>query len=108
MLMTVYTCASLVRVFVDNAQYFKNETVFNFVRGTNVYIELLPTYSPNLNLIERVWRLMKKIVRGNYFIETFKEFKKEILKFLEELPSRYANEVETLLSENFQIIELSN
>lgn len=108
MVMTVYACASLVRVFVDNAQYFKNETVFNFVRGTNVYIELLPTYSPNLNLIERVWKLMKKVVRANWFIETFKDFKSEIIKFLDELPSRYANEVETLLSENFQIIELSN
>ncbi len=108
MLMMVYACASLVRVFVDNAPYIKNKKVFKFVRGTNVYIELLPTYAPNLNLMERVWKLMKKVVRGNFFIETFKEFKNEILKFLEELPSRYFNELETLLSENFQIIELSN
>lgn len=107
MLISVFTCASLIRIITDNAPYIKNKKVFKFIKGSNVYLELIPPYAPNLNLMERVWRLMKKVIRGNYFIETFKEFKKEILKFLEELPSRYANEVETLLSENFQIIELS-
>ena len=56
---------------------------------------------------ERVWKLMKKVVRGNFFIATYKEFRNEILKFFIELPSRFSNELETLLSENFQIIELS-
>ena len=107
MLLEFYAGASLVRIFADNAKYIKNKKVFKFVRGTNIYIDFIPPYAPNLNLIERVWKLMKKVVRGNHFIETFSEFKKEILKFLEELPSQFSNELETLITENFQIIELS-
>jgi len=107
MLLEFYAGASLVRIFADNAKYIKNEKVFKFVRGTNIYIDFIPPYAPNLNLIERVWKLMKKVVRGNHFIETFSEFKKEILKFLEELPSQFSIELETLITENFQIIELS-
>ena len=108
LLLQVYASAFHVRIFADNAKYVKNSKIFKFVRGTNIYIDFIPPYAPNLNLIERVWKLMKKVVRGNYFIETFKEFKKEILKFFVELPSLYINKLETLLSENFQIIELSN
>jgi len=108
MLMIAYPFASLIRIITDNASYIKNKHVFKFVRGKKIFIEAIPPYAPNLNLMERVWKLMKKVIKANRFIETFKEFKKEILKFLAELPSRFSNELETLLSENFQIIELSN
>ena len=108
MLIIAYPFASLIRIITDNAPYIKNKHVFKFVRGKKIFIDAIPPYAPNLTLMERVWKLMKKVVRGNFFIETFKEFKNEILKFFAQLPSRYFNELETLLSENFQIIELSN
>ncbi|MFN4894543.1 MAG: transposase [Pseudomonadota bacterium] len=45
-------------------------------------IIFLPPYSPNLNLIERLWRFLKKIVLYNRCYERFADFKAAILKRL--------------------------
>ena len=98
--------ASLIRIIADNAKYIKNKKIFSFLRGKNVYIEFIPVYSPNMNLIERVWKLMKKVVKRNNYIDTFKGFKTEILKFLSETHTKYISEMKTLLTENFQLIDV--
>jgi transposase len=87
-LMVIYADASLVRVFADNAAYVKNKSVFKFVKGTNFYIEFLPTYAPNLNIIERLWKKMKEVVKANKYLATFKEFMTETIKFLSDWTSQ--------------------
>ena len=63
----------------------------------------LPSYSPNLNLIERLWKFFKgKITRGRYY-EKFEEFRTKTLEFFETI-GQYKEELKTLLTENFQII----
>ena len=58
---------SLQRIFVvaDNARYYRNRKVKAFLETSKVQIIFLPPYSPNLNLIERLWRFLKKIVLYN-------------------------------------------
>ena len=74
---------SLQRIFVvaDNARYYRNRTVKAFLETSKVQIIFLPPYSPNLNLIERLWRFLKKIVLYNRYYERFVDFKEAILKF---------------------------
>ena len=48
-------------VVADNARYYRNRKVKAFLETSKVKIIFLPPYSPNLNLIERLWRLLKKI-----------------------------------------------
>lgn len=43
----------------------------------------LPPYSPNLNLIERLWKLMRKKVINNRYYERFKDFRDAVLGFFE-------------------------
>ena len=66
----------------------------------------LPPYSPNLNLIERLWKLFRKDITNNKYHETFKEFKKETTRFFKSLRGR-KEELKTLLTENFQLIDTS-
>ncbi len=106
MLIEAHPNTSLIRIITDNARYIKNDKVFNYLRGKNIFLEFIPVYSPNMNLIERVWKLMKKVVKRNNYIVTFKEFKTEILKFLSEATSRYYSELKSLLTEKFQIIDV--
>lgn len=61
----------------------------------------LPTYSPNLNLIERLWRFFHQKVTWNRYFETFKEFKTATLAFFKNL-NLYQKELATLLTDNFQ------
>ena len=66
-------------------------------------LEPLPTYSPNLNLIERLWKLMRKeaLSRWHPSFEAMQEAVSEVLDHLEQ----YQPELETLLVEKFHIVE---
>jgi len=60
------------------------------------------TVSPNLNLIERLWKFMRKKVIDTHFYRTFEEFRQKILAFFEHI-EQYKQELETLISWNFHI-----
>ncbi|MCK5511019.1 transposase [Candidatus Parcubacteria bacterium] len=63
----------------------------------------LPPYSPNLNLIERLWKFFKKHVIKNGYYGTFEKFKKAVFEFFENF-EQYKPELEKLLTLNFEII----
>ena len=73
------------------------------IKDNGDILEYLPSYSPNLNLIERVWKLVKgKCLRNKYY-EDFKKFREAIDNFMESLngPNKYM--LKSLLTENFHI-----
>jgi transposase len=64
----------------------------------------LPPYSPNLNLIERVWKFMnEKVIQLNYF-DTFSKFKKAITTFFDDF-GQYEEELKSRITFNFQTFE---
>ncbi|MBI5653989.1 MAG: transposase, partial [Chloroflexi bacterium] len=63
----------------------------------------LPAYAPNLNLIERLWKFMKKHIKRNRFYATFEQFVTAIQSFFASL-SEYADALATLMVENFEIL----
>jgi transposase len=65
-----------------------------------VELIFLPPYSPNLNLIERLWRFMKREILYVTYYPTFKEFKMVCEKFFRERGS-YESKLRSLLTENF-------
>lgn len=93
-----------VYLILDNAKYHHARLVRNWVLNHPRFnLMYLPAYSPNLNLIERLWRLFHQKVTNNRYFETFKEFKTETLNFFENL-KHYEKELTTLLTDNFQIL----
>ena len=60
------------------------------------------SYSPNLNLIERLWKFVKKKCLYNVYYETFDDFKKGINKCLSRIETDYKIELETLMTPKFQ------
>ena len=67
-------------------------------------IELLylPSYSPHLNLIERLWRFVRKESLNSIYYETFEGFTAAIDECLDQLPTKHKVEMEALLTHNFQ------
>jgi transposase len=57
----------------------------------------LPAYSPNLHLIERLWKFMRKKAIDTHFYRTFEEFRQKIFEFFEYI-AQYKQELETLIS----------
>jgi transposase len=68
-----------------------------------IHWEYLPSYSPNLNLIERLWKLMKKIIVRNTSYPTFAEFVAAVRSFLANY-KEYEKEIRSLITENFQLL----
>ena len=63
----------------------------------------LPPYSPNLNLIERLWRFLKKTVLYNRYYEKFKDFRMAVLKFFVNIKS-YKSQLQSLMTLNFHTL----
>ena len=76
--------------------------ISSFFSGVNVELLFLPSYSPNLNLIERLWRFLKNKVMTAYH-EAFEQFVDEIDKVLDNL-EEYADELASLMTEKFEIL----
>lgn len=90
-------------LILDNAKYNHAVSVQNLAKELNIEIVFLPPYCPNLNLIERLWKLLKKKLVNTY-IESFDQFHKTICSLCSEFHSGYS-EIKTLIGEKFQIIK---
>jgi transposase len=89
----------------DNARYYRAQLLKEYLRThQRIKIIPLPPYSPNLNLIERLWHLFKKNILYNQHYESLSEMRDETLSFFKNLKS-YKTELETLMVEKFQIIK---
>ena len=94
-----------IYLILDNAGYYKGEKIREYLTTSRIEIIFLPPYSPNLNLIERLWRFFKKKVLYNQYYERFEEFRHACLEFFKKRTlSKYRNELKSLLSDNFEIV----
>jgi transposase len=98
--------AKKIRIYTDNASYFKKLEKEGLIIDKRIEIIWLPTYAANLNLIERLWRFMKKKVLKNRFYGTAKYFRAKVEEFFTNIKD-YKAELETLLTCNFGVITLS-
>ncbi len=97
-----YNQTTKLHFVLDNAAYHKSSFIKEYLHNNkNIIFHYLPPYSPNLNLIERVWRFMHKKVTNNCYYEHFPEFRKSIMSFFNNI-KKYKNELNTLLTFNFQ------
>ena len=74
-------------------------------KSLNIELCFLPSYSPNLNLIERVWKFVKKKCLYSQYYEKFPAFKDAISKCLQETSTTYKADLDSLLTLRFQTFE---
>ena len=94
--------AERITVYVDNARYFHARLVKAHLVGKRVRFIYLPPYSPNLNLIERLWKFCKKKVL-RWFYPTLERFTHAIAAFFADL-SAFKGELATLMTEKFELL----
>lgn len=100
----VYKNAGKLYIICDNAGYYKTEELRIKLKKLNIELVFLPPYSPNLNLIERLWKFFKKKILYNKYYEKFSDFKFVVEDFFDNGIKKCKSELKTLLTENFQII----
>lgn len=80
-----YKDKSKIQIILDNARYYKNKEIDKYLKTTRIKLIYLPPYSPNLNLIERLWKLMRKKVMNSKYYETFTKFRDAVFDFFENI-----------------------
>lgn len=98
-----YPNANTIYAVLDNAKYHYAESVKKKAKELKIKLIYLPPYCPNLNLIERLWKFLKKKLKKNKFYNTFEKFINAIYKFFENI-NLYKKELKQLLTLNFEII----
>jgi transposase len=94
-----------IMVVLDNARYQKSSLVRERAIKLGMQLIFLPTYSPNLNLIERVWKFVKAQVLNAVYIETFEEYCARISGFIETIELNHACRMESMVTEKFQLFD---
>jgi transposase len=94
-----------ITLFLDNARYQKCALVIETANRLKIELCFLPTYSPNLNLIERLWRFVKKECLYSIYYPSFKPFKTAIENCLENTHTTHKSALDSLLTLRFQLFE---
>ena len=90
---------------LDNARYQHNAAVKALASQLGITLLFLPSYSPNLNLIERLWKFTKRRALYGRYHPKFADFQAAIQEILDGIPTTYAEQLETLMTLNFQQFE---
>ena len=91
-----------ITLVMDNARYQKCALVQNLAKELGIELLFLPSYSPNLNLIERLWKFVKKEVLNSRHHQNFQKFQEAIDGCLADLPTKHREKLATLMTHNFQ------
>ena len=93
--------AKVIHIVVDNASYYTARWLKDKLKDTKIKLFFLPSHSPNLNVIERLWKFFKKEILYNTHYEKFEHFVSACKGFFR-CRTKYAEQLRSLLTENFQ------
>lgn len=98
-----YPMQKEIIIYLDNASYQRNHKVQEKAKTLGITLKFMPPYSPNLCLIERLWKYFKKKVMHNQYYETWDDFFAAVSEFFQKWDS-WKDELSSLLSLKFEII----
>ncbi len=100
-----YDATKTIHLILDGAGYHKAKTVAETAQKLNINLHFLPPYSPNLNPIERLWKVMNEKVRNNKFFNNPTEFKQNIEGFFKDILPNIAHKLDSRINDNFQCLK---
>lgn len=94
-----------VTLVLDNARYQRCALVMDLAKSLNIQLEFLPSYSPNLNLIERLWKFIKNDVLYGRHYQSFLDFRTAIDGCLTKIPTQHREKLKSLMTHHFQTFD---
>lgn len=103
-----YPDAPKIHIILDQSGYHRSYAVQEAAIANNIVLHYLPPYSPNLNPIERLWKVMNERVRNNVFFASAKEFRAAIADFFEVIFPTMTHSLRSRLNDNFQTLKTAS
>lgn len=94
-----------IAIVLDNARYQHCFYVTTWAKSLGIHLLFLPPYSPNLNIIERVWKFTKKEILNAQYYDSPTLFHQAISTFFQNINNHYHQQMKKLLTLNFQFFE---
>jgi len=94
-----------VHLILDRSGYHRSMLVAEKAIELNIKLHFLPPYSPNLNPIERLWKVMNEKVRNNRFFKSSKDFKEAINRFFDDILPDIGHELDARINDNFELLK---
>ncbi|NDE83090.1 MAG: IS630 family transposase [Chlamydiia bacterium] len=102
-----YPKAPKIHLILDQGPYNTSKDTRRAALKAGIILHYLPSYSPNLNPIERLWKIMNEYARNNRFFKTAQEFREAILGFFETTWPQISLTMIDRINDSFQIIKSS-
>lgn len=97
--------ATPITLVLDNAAYQRCQLVRHAAQQLNIELLFLPSYSPNLNLIERLWKFVKKQALNSRHHTNYADFQASIDTCLDQLNTTHKPAIASLLTLKFQTFQ---
>lgn len=91
-----------IHIMLDNAKYQKCHIVQELASQLDIQLEYIPPYSPNLSLIERVWKFVKGEILSKYY-DNFDAFKQKIDSTISSMDRENKQKINHLIGEGIQL-----
>jgi transposase len=106
-ILAAYPSLRMIHVFLDNARYHHARLVREWLarEGSRITLHFVPTYSPHLNPIERLWGVMHKNVTHNKCYATFGVFRAKAMTFLTQDVPKHWDNLRDSVTDNFRVID---
>ena len=92
-----------VYVVCDNVRYYQNKALTAWLADKRLAPVFLPPYSPNLNLMERLWKFLRQKIINTAFYRTKGQFKTAVLDFFDRLPE-FGHELASCMRLKFHVL----
>ena len=100
-----YPKAPRIHLILDQGSYNTSKETKESAKKYNIVLHYLPPYSPNLNSIERLWKVMNEYSRNNRYFQNAAEFRKAITDFFEITWDKIAASMTDRINDNFQVLK---
>ena len=102
-----YPFATVIYMILDNAKYHYSKVVKTYESQSRVKLIYLPAYSPEFNLIERLWKVFKKNVLYNKFYKQYNDFKKACVNFFVN-QDRHMDEIKSIMGDGLESLYIEH
>lgn len=97
-----------LKIVLDNARYQHCKLVEQTAKSMGITLLFLPSYSPNLNIIERLWKFTKKEILYAKYYKSPAIFHQAINEFFQSVNQKYNTDLKDLLTLKFQFFQNQN